>query len=545
VNDCMPEDVLLDLIQERLSDPESEAASAHVASCPACRATLEELAVLLDDADRERPRPGAVAEAKVLEMISKMGRIAVRRRRTAGPIRWAAAAVFLAATISLISLGLRELKAKAVVATVVAADSWVVVERDGVDRPVVAGMSLHEGDVVAAPMDSTAILALRDASRAELGPESALAFHHPGSTNALELRRGFLAVDAAHRPAGHPLAVVTPDARVEVVGTRFSMGASADETHLRVSEGLVHFVRIGDGASVDVASGHRAEISNDVRRGMQTHPSLPGAALVITSKERAPATFTRFDRLVADRLLGSRLRHLGFRVENKNHLDVTASDLVGRPLVIVSFCQEGVGFEQSLERIGLKTADVPVLCLEPIIYPILGLTGDHRGVDYDCVEAHPAVRFQNPTHPLSGGLSGTRADFFGKASNIVGWARPSPAAIRIATIEGDASQATLFAYEPGTEMVRSVAPRRRVGLFLDPTQTDARSDAVWSLLEAAVEWCVEPTAGEQRDVASSGECRVHSASLSNLKQQSFPASWQVVSATVPKLVVAPVGSRRR
>ena len=404
--------------------------------------------------------------------------------------------------MGLVGLGLRESKAKAVVATVVSADATVVLQRDGVERPVLAGMSLHEGDVVASPVDSTAVLNLPDTSRAELGPESALAFHHPGSRNALELRGGFLAVDAAHRPADHPLAIVTPDARAEVLGTRFSIGASAEETHLRVSEGLVHFIRIGDGASVDVASGHRAEVSNDVRRGLQTHPSLPGAALVITSKQMAPASFKRFDRLVADRLLGSRLRHLGFRVETKDHLDVTASDLVGRPLVIVSFCQEGVGFEPSLERIGLKTAEVPVLCLEPVIYPILGLTGNRRGVDYDCVEAHPSVRFQNPAHPLSGGLVGTRVDLFGKASNIVGWAMPGQAAVRIAAIEGDASKATLFAYEAGADMVGLVAPRRRVGLFLDPTQTDAKSEAVWGLFEAAVEWCVEPTSSKHDREAS-------------------------------------------
>ena len=497
---CLPEDVLLDLIQARLSDAESDGASAHLTSCPACRTTLEELEVLLDDARRERPRPGALAEARVLEAIRKLGRVVPRRRRTATSIRWAAAAaVFLAVTMGLVGLGLRELEAKVVVATVVSADSRVVVRRDGVERPVVVGMKLHDGDVVAAPVDSMAVLGLPDASRAELGPESALAFHRPGSKNALELRGGFLAVDAAHRPAEHPLAVVTPDARAEVLGTRFSMGAAAGETHLRVSEGLVHFIRIGDGASVDVASGHRAEVSNDVRRGMRTHPSLPGAALVITSKERAPADVKRFDRMVADRLLGSRLRHLGFRVEVKDHLDVTASDLVGRPLVIVSFCQEEVGFEQSMAGIGLRTADVPVLCLEPVIYPVLGMSGGRRGVDFDWIGVRPSVTFPNPAHPLSAGLSGTRSDLYGEATNVVGWARPGPGAIRIATIESDASQATLFAYEAGTGMVGAVAPRRRVGLFLNAAYQDAKSEAAWGLLEAAVEWCVEPPTGEQYD----------------------------------------------
>jgi hypothetical protein len=392
----------------------------------------------------------------------------------------------------LVGLGLRELQAKAVVATVVSADARVVVKRDGVERPVAPGMRLQEGDVIAAPMDSTAVIDLPDASRAELGPESALALNRPGSSNALELRGGFLAVDAAHRAPGHPLVVVTPEARAEVLGTRFSMGASEDETHLRVSEGLVHFIRIGDGASVDVASGHRAEVSSDVRRGLQTHPSLPGAALVITAKDKAPDSFRRFDRLVAERLLGSRLRHLGFRVENKDQHDVTASDLAGRPLVIVSFCQEGVGFEQSIERIALKTADVPVLCLEPVVYPVLALTGDRRGVDYECIEQHPSVAFQNPGHPLAAGLSGTWSDLFGKASNIVGWARPGPDAVTISTYEVDTSKVTHFAYEEGANMVGTVAPRRRVGLFLDPTQTDAKLEPVWRLFEAAVEWCVEP-----------------------------------------------------
>ena len=493
----MPEDVLVDFIQDRLSRDEANAASAHLVTCSACRATLEELEVFVEDAVRDRPEPGPGAEAEVLEAIRRAGRVIPRRRRSVAAIRWAAAAAFVGLTIVLAGRGLRELKDRAVVATVVSADAAVVVRRGGIERPVAAGMSLHEGDVVAAAVDSTAVLDLPDTSRAELGPESALAFHHPDSGNALELRRGFLAVDAAKRPRVHPLSIRTPEARAEVVGTRFSMGASARKTHLRVSEGLVHFVRIGDGASVEVASGQRAEVSNDVRRGMGPQPSLPGAALVITSRQKAPDSFKRFDRLIADRLIGSRLRHLGFRVETRDHLDVTSSDLVGRPLVIVSFCQEGVGFEQSLERIKLKTADVPVLCLEPIIYPVLGLSGSRRGVDFDCVEAHPSVRFHDPAHPLSGGMSATHTNFYGRASNIIGWARPTGAAVKIATIEGDASQATLFAYEAGADMAGLPAPRRRVGLFLDPTQTDAKSEAVWGLLEAAVEWCVEPPAGKQ------------------------------------------------
>jgi hypothetical protein len=319
--------------------------------------------------------------------------------------------------------------------------------------------------------------------------------HEPGG-DPLELRGGFLAVDAAQRPAGSPLVIRTPGARAEVLGTRFTLGADDDETHLRVAEGLVHLVRIGDGAAVDVTGGHRAAVAGGDRAGLESRPSLSGTVLIIASYDKAPDAFARFNRLVGDRLLGRRLRHLGFRVEIRPHADVTAADLAGRPLVIVSYSEENVGFEQSLERVGLRAAGVPVLCFEPAAFPTLAMSGDRRGVDYDWQAGETAVDFPRPEHPLSGGLSGPRRDLFDRPG-CYGWARPGPAAEGIAVVPGDRERAIVFAYEAGAAMVGGVAPRRRVGLFLDPGQIDERSESAWELVEAAVEWCVEPTRGDQ------------------------------------------------
>jgi len=503
VDRCPTDDLLLDHVDARLPGREADEAAAHLATCARCRSTLAELAVLRDAAARDRPSPGAPAEARVFEAIRRAGRVRPRRQRATGPPRWAvAAAILVLGAAGLIGVGLRPMKADAIVATVASADGRVVVRRGGVESPASAGMGLHEGDELAVPADATAVLDLPDRSRAELGPESTLRFHDLLGDAPLELRAGFLAVDAARRPADHPLAILTPDARAEVLGTRFILGADADETHLRVAEGLVHLVRIDDGASVDVAGGNRAEVVDRDRTRLRAHPSLPGTALIIASDEKAPADFARFNRLVGARLLGRRLRHLGFRVETKAHADVTAADLAGRPLVIVSYSEENVGFEESLGRIGLKGADVPILCFEPLAFPTLGLTGGVRGRDFDWQGGETAIDFPRPDHPLSAGLVGPRRDLFGKPG-CFGWARPAGSAETIAAVAGDGSKAVMFAYEGGREMAGGRAPGRRVGLFLDPSQVGEDSEPAWNLVEAAVEWCVEPT----RTLAGGGVAR--------------------------------------
>jgi hypothetical protein len=328
-----------------------------------------------------------------------------------------------------------------------------------------------------------------------LGPETSLCLHRGGAP--LELRRGFLAVSATHRATDRPLAIRTPDARAEVLGTRFTLGADAATTHLRVAEGLVHLLRVGDGAAVDVPGGYRAVVADGDRADLEPRPSLQGTVLLIASYDRAPSDFARFNRLVGDRLLGRRLRHLGFRVETKAHSDVTAGDLTGRPLVIVSFSELGVGFEQSLERVGLRDADVPVLCFEPLGFPTLGMTGGRKGVDYAWGKGPTPVEFPRPDHPLSGGLAGQRSDLFFDHPGTFGWARPGRMAARIATLPGEGARAVLFAYEAAAEMVTAAAPRRRVGLFLDPSQVGEHSAAAWRLVEAAVEWCAEPPRAAQ------------------------------------------------
>lgn len=77
----------------------------------------------------------------------------------------------------------------------------------------------------------------------------------------LAIRRGAISASVAPQPAGNPLLATTPHARVEVLGTTFSLAATAEETDLEVAAGTVKLTRVSDGASIVVPSGKRVEAS--------------------------------------------------------------------------------------------------------------------------------------------------------------------------------------------------------------------------------------------------------------------------------------------
>jgi hypothetical protein len=59
----------------------------------------------------------------------------------------------------------------------------------------------------------------------------------------------------AKQRRGHSLAIITPQAEARVLGTAFTLSASADTTRLVVTRGQVRLTRQADGAAVTVASG--------------------------------------------------------------------------------------------------------------------------------------------------------------------------------------------------------------------------------------------------------------------------------------------------
>lgn len=81
-------------------------------------------------------------------------------------------------------------------------------------------------------------ITLADGSHILLGSNSALAADIDTDHRALRLLRGDLYIEAAH-DSQRPLRIEAGDARIEVVGTRFSVSLRKDDTAVAVDEGKV------------------------------------------------------------------------------------------------------------------------------------------------------------------------------------------------------------------------------------------------------------------------------------------------------------------
>lgn len=118
---------------------------------------------------------------------------------------------------------------------------------------------LAVGSRVETPIDGSVHLAFPSGTELDLHEAGAVEVAETGSTQSFRLTRGALDAHVAKLAAGHRFLVRTPDAEVEVRGTRFrvSVGgatcAGAGATRVDVEEGLV-VVRAG-GAEAHVAAG--------------------------------------------------------------------------------------------------------------------------------------------------------------------------------------------------------------------------------------------------------------------------------------------------
>jgi hypothetical protein len=114
----------------------------------------------------------------------------------------------------------------------------------GSDRKLVAGDKLIEGDHLRTSGGSHAVLRLTDGSTVEVNERSVLGVGARGNSMTLTLDNGALIVEAAKRTLGH-LYVKTPDCRVAVTGTVFSVNAGIKGSRVAVLQGSVHVVHAG------------------------------------------------------------------------------------------------------------------------------------------------------------------------------------------------------------------------------------------------------------------------------------------------------------
>lgn len=211
-----------------------------------------------------------LAESRGYQLARQESRRGTRGLWRGGRRRVAALAVLCAAAVLLAVLGWLNrpwgTKAPAAVplATLVEVQGEVLIGT-GDKVAAVAGQGILPGqEVQTGGEGSYAVVRYEDGTRLELNIDTSvrLLVSHGDEANGVGaggkkvfLIAGVLAADVAKQPAGRPMILSTPHARVKVLGTRFISTSAADATRIELEEGQVQVTRKSDGQTINVKPG--------------------------------------------------------------------------------------------------------------------------------------------------------------------------------------------------------------------------------------------------------------------------------------------------
>jgi hypothetical protein len=174
---------------------------------------------------------------------------------------------------------------------------------------------------------------------------------------------------------------------------------------------------------------------------------------------------------------------LGFTVTVVENSVSQAEDVGDNCLVVLSPLGGAVDVEDKF-----RDVVVPVVTWEYNLYDNMRMV-DPLGVGWGIADPLDQIEITNPAHPLAAGLVGAVSVYAG--GGRISWGMPVGDVEIVATLPGDPSRATIFAFEAGAAMAAGfVAPARRVALGGGETPAMVTGEAV-ELFEAAVRWSVE------------------------------------------------------
>ena len=124
-----------------------------------------------------------------------------------------------------------------------------------------AGDVLAEGQQIRTSGGAHAVLRLSDGSTVEMNERSVLGVGARGQSMTVSLDDGAVIVQAAKRTSGH-LYVKTPDCRVAVTGTVFSVNSGIKGSRVAVLQGTVHVEHLG--TDTMVAAGGQLETNDNL-----------------------------------------------------------------------------------------------------------------------------------------------------------------------------------------------------------------------------------------------------------------------------------------
>jgi hypothetical protein len=194
------------------------------------------------------------------------------RRRRAHP---RTLAPFAIAALLLLSLGVAwwagRPPAAPTVCVIATADAASLIERQGSSITAAADVGLIADDAVIAHGAVTVRYA--DGSELSLADGARLRVLGEESRERARLEAGTLEATIAPQPSGHRFALLTREARVEVVGTRFTLLAASGRTRVDLHQGTVRLARLSDDREIALSAGESAEVAP----GMELNARGPDA----------------------------------------------------------------------------------------------------------------------------------------------------------------------------------------------------------------------------------------------------------------------------
>lgn len=235
-------------------------------------------------------------EARGAATIERAMHTRVRRRRlvaSCGAV--AAAAVVSIATTQLVGWGQSRSSVTPSVAidVVPSGQGAALAHSQGGPEPLKAHVSLESGQRIDTPVAGGASLHLSTGTSMVLSDQTSFRVDSQGATQRFSLQRGALVAQVAKLTGAQRFIVDTPDAEVEVRGTRFRLQViehpescgSGTRTRLEVTEGVVEVRGTGLGtASVKAGEVWPADCSRRVDEAPTSSPAVPPPAPATVSK---------------------------------------------------------------------------------------------------------------------------------------------------------------------------------------------------------------------------------------------------------------------
>jgi hypothetical protein len=127
--------------------------------------------------------------------------------------------------------------------------------------PATSGMTLRLGQTLLTQgPDSSATLWLDDGTLIRVANDTRAVFAAE-NRDRIDVESGNVTASVPPRPTDRPLVIRTPEAEVEVLGTRISVATNDRRTEVNVLEGEIRVLRLSDQRSVQLGRGQAAEVS--------------------------------------------------------------------------------------------------------------------------------------------------------------------------------------------------------------------------------------------------------------------------------------------